>query len=230
MREGGVNMVKTIACTFLLALGCTAFTCMAGSENKSASKHIIQVLKLTSEKSSLLKEFFDDVDLDKILDPTNTREETCDKRQEEYVWAITALSEEAISLILCHVLDVHIHARVYKKNTGNELIVVASQRGNHGQTWDFEFFDFDVRTNRLTPRTQESVGILQPKENEFLARNQKLRPSENGVTFLRLNEDGTIEAFPWTWMETRWENRTPAYRVVFKWNGSSFSKRITIQP
>lgn len=215
---------------------CTVFPSMHvlavdnSSEQKGASKPIIELLKRASEKSSLVKGYLEGADLNKVLDPSNTREETCDKKGEEYVWTITALADESISLMQCQVRYEHIHARVHKYRNGNELLVIASEQGDHGQNWEFEYFDFDPRSKKLTPRTQESIGIITPRENEFLTKHQKLKPSENNRTFLRMNEDGTIEASPSTWMEKRWENRTPAYKIVFKWNGSSFSKRITTQP
>lgn len=219
--------------TFLLAVIYTVLSCMPvlatgnSSDHKSASKHIIEVLKQASDKSSLVKGYLAGADLDKVLDPSNTFEETCDKKGEEYVWAITALAEESISLMQCQVRYEIIHARVHKYRNGDELLVVASELGDHAQNWEFEFFDFNPKSKKLTSRTQESVGIITPRENEFLTKSQQLKASENNRTFLHMNKDGTIEASPSTWMEKRWENRTPAYKIVFKWNGSSFSKRIT---
>lgn len=102
------------------------------SEHKTASKHIIYTLKQALEKSSLLKGYLAGADLNKVLDPSNTHEETCDKKGEEYVWTITALADESISLMQCQVRYEHFHARVHKYRNGNELLVIASEQGDHG--------------------------------------------------------------------------------------------------
>lgn len=214
------------ACAVCAVTPASAETPSAGDAN---TRRILQAVRLAAEKSTTLKDSFSDSNVDKILDPANTRAETCDRRREQYVWAITALSARAMSLVLCAVYDEHLHARIYKNNSGNELILIAAQRGNHGQTWEFEFFDWDLRTDKLVARTGKSLGLVPPYENEFLTKKQQMKPSDNQPTFLGLNDDGTIGATPWTWMERRWEHRMPAYRIFFKWNGAAFSKIKTPQ-
>lgn len=223
-------MVKAITWTLLVTVGfavCANTPAAAAGEAKT--RRIFQALRLAAEKATTLDESISDANLDKVLDPANTRAETCDRRQEKYVWAITALSERAMSLVLCEVYDEHLHVRIYKTNTANELILIAWQRGNHGQTWELEFFDWDLRTDKLVPRTQKSLGLVPPYENEFLTRKHRMKSADNHRAFFNLQDDGTIEAAPWTWMERRWEQRTPAYRIFFKWNGAAFSKIKTPQ-
>lgn len=227
------GMVKTIARTLLITAACLHIACKPAldadvdSANQAVSRHILHVLRLASEQSPLLKGDLSEGNPYKIFDQSNTRDETCERRHEQYVWAIETLTEDLITLVLCDVFDHHVHVRSYDKKNGLWLILVASQRGAHGGTWYFEFFDFDPNLNMLTPRTEKSLGLSLPRENEFLNKQQKLRPLENHVAFFHLNEDGTIEASPSTWMEKRWENRSVAFRIIFKWNGSSFSKTVT---
>jgi len=67
---------------------------------------------------------------------------------------------------------------------------------------------------------------MQIKENAFLSPSQKLSKEEERITPLRKNEDKTIEASPWTWMETKWENRKIIKKIWFEWDGEMFVKYI----
>jgi len=107
----------------------------------------------------------------------------------------------------------------YTMQENKKLLLVNTQLGNHQQTQNFSFFIYNINTRDLSEKIKNDIFVPEIiKENEFLTNEQKFPESAEGNATLYMDDDGTIIAVPWTWMESRWENKEPQYQIKFIWN------------
>ncbi len=107
----------------------------------------------------------------------------------------------------------------YPMKENKKLLLVNTQLGNHHQTQNFSFFIYNINTRNLSKKIKSDIFVPEViKENEFLTNEQKFPESAEGNATLYMDDDGTIIAAPWTWMESRWEHKEPQYKIKFIWS------------
>lgn len=120
------------------------------------------------------------------------------------------------------------HSHRYPIHRGGFLYVVATQAGNHGQTWQYDSFVRQKNSAVFEKTTLQSWGI--PKtilENDFLTQGPKFPPEDNLAAFFYLNDNGDFSVSPWTWMQAKWEGIKPPVKIEFQWNGRQFAKKVS---
>ncbi len=110
--------------------------------------------------------------------------------------------------------------RTYSMQKNNILLLVNTQLGNHQQAQNFSFFIYNKNINKLSKRINAKRFIANVKENDFLTKDNQFLNSKQKEVILHMNNDGTINAAPWTWMEPRWKSKKPEYQIQFTWNKS----------
>lgn len=151
--------------------------------------------------------------------------------EDDWDWVITKSDAQFLTIGHCGTTDDVFHIRAYAKKNGDTLYLLAHESGIHGQTWDFEAYISSKTNKKMTPVKPEKLGLIAPKENEFLPRKLQFPKSDNFGTTISLDENGVLPAFPWTWQNPKWDDRKPTYDIYFKWNGSTFIKhKVKAQP
>jgi hypothetical protein len=151
--------------------------------------------------------------------------------EDDWDWVIKKSDTEFLTIGHCGPSDDIFHIHRYAKKNGDTLYLVAHESGVHGQTWDYEAYILSKTNKKMTSVKPEKLGLIEPKENEFLPRNLQFPKSDNFGTTIGLDDDGVLHAFPWTWLNPKWEDRKPIYDIYFKWNGNSFvNHKVKLPP
>jgi excinuclease ABC subunit B len=79
-------------------------------------------------------------------------------------------------------------------------------------------------TGQSLPR-QELIGLI-----ESLTDQMKFPLGTAERLSLALNAAGRPTASVWTWMNPRWETRSPEFDITFEWDGSRFKKKTEKRP
>lgn len=117
--------------------------------------------------------------------------------------------------------------QVYPVTRGGHLVSVTAVLGNHGQTQYIDLYDINPKGEIVGKVELKDYGVEPVLANEFLAASQHFPSSENYPVPLLMEEDGNIQAQPWTWMVPQWETRDIVRQVHFVWNGERFDKRVS---
>ncbi|MGF1723550.1 hypothetical protein [Photobacterium nomapromontoriensis] len=161
-------------------------------------------------------------------------EEAISKKEKEHIinteFAITkdssspfaVMSNEPYRLELRSV-DIHL----YPVENGGYVISVTSILGNHGQSQYISFYQISEDGHIVQSLDFKDVGLTQVLSNEFLDEKQYFSDSNNFPVNLYINEDGSIDASPWTWMSPEWEFREIVNQIKFVWTGKQFTKEVT---
>lgn len=166
--------------------------------------------------------FWQDAKLEDLT--TNIKTQDCSPGDSLNRWTIWSISNLSLELLLCgsdHLVKIQLYPRVKK----GYLAALVSIDGNHGQTQDFEFFWLDDQYNVIAQESQKNLGITEAHWNDFID-SKKFSSRENYPANIMISEDGTIEFYPWTWMEPSWENRKITKRIYYSWDGSKFRRHI----
>lgn len=123
--------------------------------------------------------------------------------EDDWEWVITKSEAKFLTIGHCGPSDDIFHIHAYAKKNGDTLYLLAHESGVHGQTWDFEAFILSKTNKKMTQVKPEKLGLIAPKENEFLPRKLQFPKSDNFGTIISLDENGMLPAFPWTWQNPK---------------------------
>ena len=195
---------------------------MGGASGAEVARSPVAAARILAERSELLRGYVSLEQFEKALGlPRGTNQCNGVVSAEAEVWVVTRSDEHAISLRLCGADD-QVHVQAFPMTGGNALYIAASQTGNHGQTWAYEFWVGEGTS--LGREDAKKLGLTRPRENEFLSRKDWFPTSDNHEVSLALSPEGKLEAEPWTWMDPKWENKTPVWKIHYEWDGRMFRK------
>jgi hypothetical protein len=151
--------------------------------------------------------------------------------EDDWDWVIKKSDTEFLTIGHCGPSDDIFHIHTYAKKNGDTLYLVAHESGVHGQTWEYEAYILSKINKKMTSVKPGKLGLIEPKENEFLPGNLQFPKSDNFGATISLNADGVLSAFPWVWQNAKWNDKKPIYEIYFKWSGSSFIKhKVKAEP
>lgn len=151
--------------------------------------------------------------------------------EDDGAWYIQQSQAEFLIIKRCGPYDDIFYIHSYAKKNGDTLYLLAHESGIHGQTWDFEAYISSKTNKTMIAVKPDKLGLIAPKENEFLPNKLHFPKTDNFGTTLSMDENGVLPAYPWTWQNTKWDDRKPSYNIYFKWNGSTFIKhKVKLPP
>jgi hypothetical protein len=169
-----------------------------------------------------------DLALKKLIKEGPYTESECTSKVKLKDWSVRQISNSSITVHLCGSDDV-IRIQLYQSQKNTVVAGLVYISGNHGQTQDFEFYLLDQHYTVLKKHNLKQLGVENVRWNEFVNEKERFLPKDNNYARFSMNEDGRIEAYPWTWMDPRWEHREVTKMVFFEWNGAKFVKRTKIR-
>jgi hypothetical protein len=145
-------------------------------------------------------------------------------------WGITEESPTALTLQRCP--DSFIRIQLFRGVSGDTIVAVESNR-SMGRSCDLTFFNMASGTRMISEITEihlQNLGLELVTENDLLTEEMKFPSGTARRLMLSLDETGCLWAKLWHWMDPRWETRTPAFDIVFRWDGSRFQKLLVKRP
>ena len=189
---------------------------------------LINQLQYIAKSSSLFDDNISQQELQFALRQKIQSVETCDKKlntrkSDDFTWILIKSEPSYVIFFMCEARE-SVHVKEYKTKDNNNIYLIATEKGNHSQTWEFEFLKYNKGNKSFTKVKNEALGIIPPKENEFLSPKSAFSPNDNNEAPLFLSANGAIYSEPWTWMNPKWDKKKTVYRIHFEWNGEIFMK------
>lgn len=213
---------------FLIFIFLSLFTASGHANDVDLSP--LSQLKAIYALSENLQDFINQAEFDRAISRPNGQLAQCidiplaAPDEDDWAWYILRSEAEFLVIKRCGPYDDIFYIHSYAKKNGDTLYLLAHESGVHGQTWGYQAYILQKNNQKMIPVEPKSLGLVEPKENEFLPRKLQFPKSDNYGTTISLDEDGMLSAFPWTWQNPKWDDRKPTYDIYFKWNGYSFIK------
>jgi hypothetical protein len=145
-------------------------------------------------------------------------------------WGISQENKERLVMQRC--TDSRVIVQLYQNEADqqNTLVAVASERGS-GRSSELAFFTFSQGQKdppqQLTEAQLQKIGLTPLTENDFLLDKERFPLAEAEPVPISLGDSGELIGNLDVWMNPRWEQRSQAYEVQFKWKNGRFERIAT---
>lgn len=133
-------------------------------------------------------------------------------------WKITQQTDKSFVVSDTDSGQSTVQLMVYAAPPG-QLIAVHTQ---NGQNTNLDFWRYTAASQQLTQVGLSPSFFPKITGDDFLAAEEKLPDAYRATMTYTMNEDGTIDVEPYTWMESVFEERTLLYTIQLTWNGKKF--------
>ncbi len=230
---GVLGILGSIVLGLTLATSCVSKSMALETKEETTKDILLQFLKAVDASEIVTSDEMYRNGKQKLIDSdlaVYSRQSRCAGltiAEQSGLWFVEQAGADYIWIQLCANETDRVRLKAYKKSEGY-LIENASVTGFNGHSHSFSFYDLsaDYQLTKIEGDGNgfSELGLVIPLDNDFLAPEQHFSTEQNRPVQLWAVDNG-IRAEPWTWAESRWENRKLIREFWFEWNGDKFVRQ-----